>query len=277
MTNGYAEILKVKASDGGIVWRKRLPAPSRAAPTVIDGRVFVTTLDNRVVALDEGSGDTLWIYVGIAETAGLLGAASPAANADIVVAVFSSGEVTALRVENGSVAWSDNISSVRQYGGGLESLSDIKALPVLDRGLVIVLSFGGKLVAFDQASGARVWQREIGGAETPWTAGNFLFVLSADHQLIALNLEDGRIVWVTPLPRYKNEEKKSGPIAWKGPVMGGGRLILHGTDGEMLEVNATNGKILRAWDSDRTPATSPIIAAKTLLLLATDGTLTAYR
>ncbi len=277
VTNGYAEILKVKAGDGSIVWRKRLPAPSRAAPTVIDGRVFISTLDNRVVALDENTGDTLWIYVGIAETAGLLGAASPAANADIVVAVFSSGEVTALRVENGSVAWSDNISSARQYGGGLESLSDIKALPVLDRGLVIVLSFGGKMVAFDQASGARVWQREIGGAETPWTAGNFLFVLSGDNQLIALNLEDGRIIWVTPLPRYKNEEEKTGPLVWKGPVMGGGRLILHGTDGEMLEVNATNGKVLRAWDSDRSPAASPVIAAKTLLLLAADGTLTAYR
>ena len=59
--------------------------------------------------------------------------------------------------------------------------------------------------------------------------------------------------------------------------MGGGRLILHGTDGEMLEVNATNGKVLRAWDSDRSPAASPVIAAKTLLLLAADGTLTAYR
>ncbi|MCB1838742.1 MAG: PQQ-binding-like beta-propeller repeat protein [Rhodospirillales bacterium] len=277
VTNGYDEVLKIKAADGSITWRKNIPAPSRAAPTVIDNKIYLITLDNRVLALDENTGDTLWAYVGIVETAGLLGAASPAANSDIVVAVFSSGEVTALRVENGSVAWSDNISSARQYGGGIESLSDIKALPVLDHGLVIILSFGGKLVAFDQTSGARVWQREIGGAETPWVAGNFLFVLSNDQQLIALSLEDGRIIWVTPLPRYENEKKKSDPILWKGPVMGSGRLILSGTDGNMIEVNATNGKILGRWDSDRTPAVPPAIAANTLLLLSTNGELAAYR
>lgn len=277
VTNGYDELLKVKAADGKIVWRKNLPAPSRAAPTIMGGRIFVTTLDNRVVALDENTGDRQWIYVGIAETAGLLGAANPAANTQVAVAVFSSGEITALRVENGTVAWSDNIASFREFGGGLESLSDIRALPVLDRNLVITLGFGGKLVAFDETTGARVWQREIGGAETPWIAGNFLFVLSNDKQLIALDTKDGRIVWVTPLPRYLNESKREKPIVWKAPVMGSGNLIVAGTGGNFIELDARNGKILRRWEAGKSPAVPPVIAANTLFVLSEDGTLTAYR
>ncbi len=277
VTNGYDELLKVKAADGSIVWRKNLPAPSRAAPTIMEGRIFVATLDNRVVAFDEKTGDRQWVYVGIAETAGLLGAASPAANAQIAVAVFSSGEITALRVENGSVAWSDNIASFREFGGGLESLSDIRALPVLDRGLLITLGFGGKLVAFEEATGTRVWQKEIGGAETPWIAGNFLFILSNDQQLIALDVKDGRIVWVTALPRYENEEKRKNPIIWKAPVMGSGRMILGGTDGNIIEIDARNGKILSRWDAGGSLALPPVVAANTLFLLSNDGTLSAYR
>ncbi|MCB1591314.1 MAG: PQQ-binding-like beta-propeller repeat protein [Alphaproteobacteria bacterium] len=277
ITNGYNELLKVKAADGSIVWRKPLPAASRAAPTVLEGRIYVTTLDNRLVALSEETGDNLWTYVGIAETAGLLGAASPAANTSIVVAVFSSGEITALRPENGSVAWSDNMTSTRGYGGGLESLSDIRALPVLDHNLVITLGFGGKLIAFDETTGTRVWQREIGGSETPWVAGNFLFVLSNSQQLIALNIEDGGIVWITQLPRFENEKDRSGPITWKAPVMGSGRLILAGTDGQKIEVNAADGKSVKSWKDGKTPAVPPIIASNTLFVLSVDGTLAAYR
>lgn len=277
VTNGYDELLKVKAADGSIVWRKNLPAPSRAAPTIMEGRVFVTTLDNRVIAFDENTGERQWVYVGIAETAGLLGAASPAANAHIAVSVFSSGEITALRVENGAVAWSDNIASFREFGGGLESLSDIKALPVLDRGLVITLGFGGKLVAFEEATGTRVWQKEIGGSETPWIAGNFLFVLSNDQQLIALDVQDGRIVWVASLPRYEDEDSRENPIAWKAPIMASGRMILGGTDGNVIEIDARNGKILSRWDAGGNLALPPVVAANTLFLLSEDGTLTAYR
>ena len=104
VTNGYNELLAVRPQDGQIIWRRGLPAPSRAAPTVIEGRAFVTTLDNKVLAIDAKNGSILWEYLGIGETAGLVGAASPAANRDVVIPAFTSGEITALRVANGSIA-----------------------------------------------------------------------------------------------------------------------------------------------------------------------------
>ncbi len=187
VTNGYDEVLALSPESGETLWRKTLPSPSRAAPTILSGRVYISTIDSRLVALDEKDGSSLWEYRGIGESAGLFGAASPAANKDIVVPVFSSGEVTALRVENGSVAWSDNLSNVRRFGGGLESMSDITAMPILDQGVVVAMSFGGKLVAIDERTGTRIWQRDIGGSQTPWIVGNNLFVLSSDNQLIGLS------------------------------------------------------------------------------------------
>lgn len=276
VTSGYDELLAVKPDNGAIVWRKNIPAPSRAAPTVMDGRVFVTTLDSRLLAMDAASGNQLWEYTGLSETAALVGAASPAAGRDIVVPVFSSGEITALRVENGSVAWSDNLANLRRFGA-LESMSDIKALPVIDKGLVVAISFGGRLVAIDERTGTRVWQREIGGFNTPWMAGNHVFVLSTENELVAMGRDTGAIRWVTRLKRYEDEERKRDPIQWAGPVLAGGRLILAGTDGRVVEVDPETGKIRGEWDAGDTVSISPVVAGGALYLLSDDGTLSAYR
>ena len=96
VTNGFNEVLAVNPADGGIIWRQKIPAASRAAPTVINDRIFVTTLDSRLLAMNAADGRVLWEYAGISDDASLVGAASPAANNDIVVPVFSSGEITAL-------------------------------------------------------------------------------------------------------------------------------------------------------------------------------------
>lgn len=277
ITNGYDEILAVSPDNGEIQWRKRLPAPSRAAPTVIDGRVFISTIDSRLVTLSAKDGTSLWEYIGIGETTGLLGAASPAANSDIVVPVFSSGEITALRIENGSVAWSDNLASVRRYGGGLESLSDIKAMPVLDKGLIIAISFGGKLAAIDERTGTRVWQREISGSQTPWIAGQMLYILSSESQLIALNIANGKILWIEELARFEDPKDRDDPIYWSGPVMASGRLIVTGSHGYFLEIDAHSGEILRTTRTKKNVQIPPIVANDTLYLLSEDGTLMAYK
>lgn len=275
VTNGYDELLAVNPQNGEILWRNTLPAPSRAAPTIIDNRLFVTTLDSRVLALDVNDGSLLWEYVGISEMAGLVGAASPAANFDIVVPVFSSGEVTALRVENGSVAWSDNLSNLRT-GGGLSSLSDIKALPVIDKGIVIAISFSGRIVAIDERSGSRIWQREFGGDQTPWVAQDFVYVLSSDNELVALSRDTGAIRWVTSLDKYEDDDRDE-KILWSGPVLAGGRLLLAGTDGRLLEVVAETGEMLAQSRIGKSVSLAPIVADKTLYLLAEDGTLLAFR
>ena len=271
-TNGYNEILALRAKNGEIYWRKSLPGPARAAPTIIDGRVFVTTIDNKLLALSARDGAPLWDYAGISEDASLVGAASPAASRDIVIPVFSSGEVTALRVENGSVAWSDNLSNLRQLGG-LSTIADINALPVIDKGLVVSISFSGRLVAIDERTGTRIWQREISGAQTPWIAGNHIFLLSSDNALVALGRESGVIRWVTQLPRATGKD----PIIFTGPILAGGRLIVAGTDGRIIEVDPENGKISKQWESGNTIAIPPIVADGTLYLLSENGTLSAYR
>lgn len=277
VTNGYDEVLALSAHDGSILWIQRLPSPSRAAPTNIGGRLYVTTLDNRLMAFDAKTGASLWEYTGVGEAAGLVGAPSPAANNAVVVPAFSSGEITALRVENGALAWSDNLADLRQYGGGLDSLSDIKAMPIMHRGMIIGLSFSGKLAAINEATGARVWQKDISGSETPWVAGDFMYLIDSDNQVAAVSVADGGVQWVAPLPRYEDEEDNEGRIRWMGPVMASGKLLVAGSHGVVMVIDSASGQVVTEINTKQRLAFGPIISGGVLYLLGEGGTLMAYR
>jgi outer membrane protein assembly factor BamB len=275
-TTAFGNVVAMAAADGSNVWSFKVGVPLRAAPAVADGRVFVNTFDNRLYALDAGNGSLLWTHEGIGESAGLLGSAVPAVSGDLVVASFSSGEVVALRVENGRLAWSDSLIFQGRLGSRT-NLSDIDADPVIDRGLVIVVSQSGRLVAIDLRSGLRNWEREVPSAQTPWVAGDYLYVVTTDAQVACLRRSDGGIRWVTGLPRYSDPEDRKGPIVWSGPVLAGNRLVVVGSDGDAVAISPYNGEVLGRQPLPEGVRVSPVVAERTLYLLTMGADLLALR
>ncbi|HEX2751716.1 MAG TPA: PQQ-binding-like beta-propeller repeat protein, partial [Alphaproteobacteria bacterium] len=205
----------------------------------------------------------------------LLGSASVAADETLVVLPLSSGELYGLRPENGQVVWQDNLSAVRRTGA-LSAIADVRGLPVIDQGVVFAVSYSGRLVALDQVTGRRLWQREIGSAETPWPAGENIFMLTTEQQLVALTRNRGDIRWVASLPRWADKDRTE-PLVWAGPVLAGGRLFVVGGKKEMLEINPENGAVTETYKLPGATILPPVAAAETLLVLSRNGDLSAYR
>lgn len=276
VSTGFADIISLDAETGKERWRKRLSGPMRAAPTVADGRVFVVTIDNQLFVLSGATGDRLWSHAGFSEIAGLLGAASPAVGTGTVIVPYSSGEIFALRVENGRPLWSDNLSSSQRLDA-LSTLADIRGMPVVDRGLVYAISHSGRMVAIDLRSGTRAWEKSIGGVEMPWIAGEFIYLLTNESQLVCLTRRGGRVRWVRDLPQYEDSDDKDDPIKWSGPTLAGDRLVITGSHGEAWSVSPYTGKVLGRLDLSEEVFLPPIVADSTLYFLTEDGDLIAMR
>lgn len=276
LTNGYSEIQARNPANGDLVWKASLPAPARSAPTVMNERIFVSTLDNRILSLSPEDGSVFWEYTGISESAGLVGAASPAVSRDVVIPAFSSGELFALRVENGTVAWAENLASFKPVGG-LSAISDIRGLPVIDKGLVFAASFGGRLIAIDERTGTRIWERRIGSARTPWLSGERLFVLTTENELVSVDVKTGNVGWVRQLPRFEDPGDKEDPIFWTGPVMAANQLVLGSSSGDIVHMDPITGHVTHEWSMKRPVHLPLVIAGETLYILAEDGRLMAYR
>jgi outer membrane protein assembly factor BamB len=268
VTTGFAEVIALDAKSGKILWRRSLDGPMRAAPTARGGRVFVITLDNKLYALNAQTGETLWTYTGTPEVATLLGEASPAVDNGVVVAPFSSGDLVALRVESGRVLWTDSLTSVRRTDT-ISALSQIRGRPIIDRGRVYAIGHSDTMVAVDLRNGRRIWDKAIGGIESPWIAG--------DWDLLCLSRNTGRVFWVRSLPRYQDEEAKKDPIIWTGPILASDRLIVAGSQGEALAVSPYTGKILGRQELPDGVSVAPIVANETVYVLTNDAELVALK
>ncbi len=276
VSSGYARVLALDPKSGKVIWKAGVGAPVRSGPTVADGRVYVVTVENELVALATDDGRRLWSHNGIPETATLIGSASPAVAGEVVVVGYSSGEIYALTVENGRPLWSDNLASARAVDA-VSALADIRGRPVIDRDRVFGISHSGQMAAIDLRSGERVWQQDIGSSHGPWVAGDYVYVLSNDNELICLTRNDGKVRWLRQLPSYEDEKKKEGPIAWTGPVLGGDRLIVLSSDGWALSVSPYTGEPLGREEMPGNAFIDPVIANNTLYILTDNGELSAYR
>lgn len=274
-TNGYNELVAMNPKKGGIFWRVKLSAPSRAAPTVIGDKVIVQTLDNRVAAINAFTGKVFWIHEGVSQDAGLINAASPAVDGNVVIAPLSSGELTAITLDTGADMWSDYLSPAMQSSGSA-ALPQISGLPVFDKGKVFAVSYGGKMVSIDAATGQRIWARDIGSAKSPWVAGNMIFLLSSTGELAALGKDTGAIAWVKSLASY-DKEASSNSLLWNGPVLAGNRLLVTSNTETLYEIAAGSGELLRKTDIGARVAVPPVVAGGILYLVGENGMLTAWQ
>ena len=276
ITTGVGEVIALNAATSGELWRVGLGAPVRVAPTYSEGRVFVVTYENKLYALDANNGALLWTHSGISEEAQLLGGASPAVSGGLVVAAYSSGEIYALRVDNGREAWNYTLGSIARLGP-LASLGDIIASPVIDRELVYAVSHAGHLIAISLRSGERLWEQNISGVQTPWIAGDFLFILTTQGDLLCLSRIDGLIRWIRRLPRYEDPEDKEGPILWSGPLLVSDRLIVVSSIGQAVSISPYTGALLGLLEMPGNIEISPIASNGMVYILTMDGELIALR
>lgn len=275
-TNGAGYAAALDAGTGAVAWLVQPGGPLRGAPTIADGNVYVTSQDNQLFALDPADGKVRWTESGTAELAGVFGTATPAASQGTVVAGFSSGELTAYRYENGRIVWQDALART-SISTSVASLSDIDADPVIDNGRVYAVGQGGRMVAVELNTGQRIWEINLAGISTPWVAGEWIFVVSDQAQLLAVARATGKVKWMTQLPRYRNEKKKTGPINWVGPVLAGDRLILASSEGQLVNVSPFDGSVQSTVETKMPVSLPPIVANSSLYILHDEGQLTAWR
>jgi len=237
---------------------------------------YVVTVENELAVLAADDGRRLWVHNGIPETASLLGSASPAVEGEVVVVAYSSGELYALTVETGRPLWSDNLASTRNVDA-VSTLADIRGWPVIDRGRVFAASHSGRMAAIDLRSGERAWEQELGSTHSLWVAGDYVYILSNDNELICLTRNEGKVRWVRLLPSYENEKKRKDPMTWAGPVLGGDRLIVLSSDGGAVSISPYTGDPLGREDMSAGGYFAPVIADNSLYVLTDDAKLSAYR
>ena len=275
-TNGVGDVVALNATDGSQIWRVKPAGPLRGAPTVAFNNVFVMTQDNQIFSLDAQTGTILWQRAAASGQSGVFGVAAPAAGQGTVLAGFSTGELVAYRYENGRELWSDALART-SISTQVGALTDVDADPIIDQGRVYALGQGGRMAAYELLTGTRIWELTLAGISTPTVAGEWVFTLTDEAQLLAIQRNTGRIRWVTQLERWRNPDNREGPIFWTGPVLASGRLWIASSRGYVKSVDVMTGQVSDFTRLDNPVSLAPVVANNTLYIMDNSGRIHAWR
>ena len=201
-----------------VKWRVPVNAGFSGA-AVADGRVFITdwsedagtrTMDGteRVLAIDEASGEVLWTtewptsYRMLMISYAIGPRATPTVDGDRVYVVGAAGDLFCLSVETGKILWEKHY--IDDYDSFIPTWG-VASAPIVDGDRLIAVvggEPGGLVMAFDKQTGEEVWRSldvvgemgygqpiiiEAGGARQliVWHAG----------ALVSLDPESGELYW----------------------------------------------------------------------------------
>ena len=275
-SSGRGQITAIDATKGETLWTISLGIPLRSAPRVSGDTLYIISIDSQTFALDVATGKTRWTHRGINETAGLMNTVSPSLGGGMLIAPYTSGELYALHAENGDEAWRSSLVQANRTSA-TAIFAGIGGDPVVDESVVFGVSNGGMFSVLNLLTGQPLWNKPIAAINTPWVVGEYVFVLSEDNVLMAMVKYDGRIRWTTQLPRFKDEKRKLKPILWRGPVMANGKLLISGSNGQLLNIDPSAGTTLSTLETEEEIYTSPVVAGGKIFLVGKDARLYSFQ
>jgi outer membrane protein assembly factor BamB len=265
VTTGYGTAVGINPESGAVLWTQTVGEPIRSSPTAAGGKVYFVSTDSVLHCLDGADGQELWTARGVPEPASLLSNVSPAVAQGVVIAAYPAGDIGAYEPGSGKPNWRDSIARTSETtASGI--LAD-PARPVIDKGVVYVVSHGGKMIATSGSTGERLWTRTLTSTQMPWVAGDTVFVVEVTGKLMALSRADRKVRWLTELP---------GKARWNGPVLAGGQLWLVSADGSLVGVDARSGQIGTTTNLGTKVFIAPVVAGGRMYILADNATLYAF-
>jgi len=273
VSSGYRFVAALDAKTGKTIWKIPTSSPVHGAPTVSGGKVYVIDVVDQLQAYDVKTGASAWTYQPLEEPARMLIAASPAVSGEQVVAPFASGELVAVSAANGNDLWTD-VLSLTSRNNALSEIRDISGRPAIDRGVVYAGSHSGVLGAVDLRTGQRLWSQPIDIISAPWPAGDVVYAVSQQGDVLCLARDSGQIYWIK---RLNAALRKKFQAQWSGAILASNRLLLMSDKGDLLALDPKTGAELKRVHLGAPAFMTPIAAGGMLYILADNGEMIAIR
>ncbi len=259
----YAEIFCLELNTGKIVWKNSTVTPVRATPTLADNKVIVLTLDNRTLVFEKENGSVIWEHQGIQNTTSIIGEPKIAVDGNLVLVPYSNGDIFALNLINGRELWKQTSVNIEKSETS-NSFSDINANPVILKSIIVIASTSGKVFAMNKKNGNLVWEQYLNTTQTPLVNGNNIFIIHNNKELLNLDLKNGKIRWITEIPKNFSDEKNN---LWLTPILINNKLVTVGGNKRLIILDPYTGEFEKDIGLPGIPTTSPIVVKKKVFLM----------
>ena len=182
---------------------------------------------------------------------------------DMVIFSNSIGDITAADIETGLIVW----QLPTQSSNIINETYNFKISQLVSDGKSIFFSNNkNEFYSVDLKTGVTNWINDINSNLTPIIIGNLVFTVSNDGYLHVIEKSNGNIIRINDL--YENyKQKKRNKLKPIGFVIGNDKLFLTNTDGNMIVVDLSDGRITGIEKVARDFTSKPFIYNKNLFVI----------
>ena len=261
-------VLAFSADNGNERWSAKVSSEVLAVPGVSDDVVVVRCIDGRVFGLNSSTGARLWIYDHSVPLLTLRGNANILMRGGTVYVGYADGSVAALRVDDGSLIWTESIVSM-EGRTELERLADIGTQMVIIASDLIVSSYKNRVASLAADSGRLLWFKDISSATGVQVDRTNLAVSDKSGDLWLLDRRNGSTLW-------KIDQLTNRGLTM--PAFYGDLIVVGDKEGYLHWISAQYGAfVARNREGKEGFAAAPLAVGTTLYVLNKEGKLVAYR
>ena len=226
------------------LWEKQISTDRIVAAALeAEGKLFVGTADNFLVALNEGDGTELWRT----ELDHSVWAQASYVDGKVIVASLNRS-LYAFAAENGTPLWQTEV------GGAITSK------PIIVNDTVYVANFDANLYAVDVNTGKIRWQAP--SADSQWSAPTIVndvaYLGDVQGNFYALDAQTGDTLWQTKVEgAVQNTPLWYNDVLYIPIVVG---LTSEGQTGGIVAISADGGEPLWQYNIDHGIYTPPLLA-----------------
>lgn len=227
-------LMAFDAQTGQPGWRYQLSTEIMATPNVVGDLVIARAIDGQVTALDARNGQVVWKqHIGVADLS-IRGNARGVVLGKEILFTNGKGRITLLAIADGKPIFSAPVV----VGRGITAvarLADLLATPVIRNGLLFVSAYRHKTVAINMQDGGLLWESPHATSKDLFADNRYLYLIDKDSVIRALDMRNGKVAWT-------NRDLLGRHIS---PLAGDGRLLVTADfAGIMNVINAANGELL---------------------------------
>ncbi len=261
------DAVALSADDGSELWRTTLSSEVLGAPRSNGSIVVVHCYDGRIYGLDHNSGEQVWEFETQNPKLTLRGSASPVILDELAIVGLAGGKLIALDTATGIMRWEQRVA-ISQGRSEIERMVDIDAAPIVDGPLMFTVSYQGRVLVVEAASGRVLWRKEASSYVGLAQGFGNLYISEADGKLSAYKVNDGNLQW------------QMEDLSWRklsAPATLGTFTVVADYDGYLHAVSQTDGQLGGRTRVDGSGVRAPLLSYNdNLLVYSNNGKLVSY-
>jgi outer membrane protein assembly factor BamB len=241
---GINNVFNIDLQEFKIKWQKEVSNIIRSSTVVDNKNIYISTIDNVILALSNSDGSIIWKNELDSKNTSIYGSGYLSIIKNFLLFTSSLGETIVLDKRNGKIIWIDKINLNNIYASEYD-LFDSELKPIIDSNNYISWNYSGNITSYNISNGIRNWLIKIRPITNLWLNNDMVFTVTIDQKIIALDKNNGKIIWFKDLAEYKKIKQEDFNEANISAIfILNKKLAILSKSGRILFVDPLNGEYL---------------------------------